>query len=102
VLPYPNPDLTCAPQAASYAANGVKHCVRPMDMAGRSAGLILRRINPQVPEGGNECIIYMHHECIIYMMCSGLLLLAALSFDRQCCLLDMAIQCADRRPRRRC
>jgi hypothetical protein len=33
-------------QEASYAANGIKHCVRPADMAGKSAALILRRINP--------------------------------------------------------
>lgn len=31
---------------ASYAANAVKHCVRPADMTGKSASLILRRINP--------------------------------------------------------
>lgn len=30
----------------SYAANGIKHCVRPTDMAGKSAALILRRIQP--------------------------------------------------------
>lgn len=30
-----------------YAANGVRHCVRPVDMSGKSAGLILRRINPE-------------------------------------------------------
>ncbi|KAL4516576.1 hypothetical protein Ndes2526B_g05164 [Nannochloris sp. 'desiccata'] len=33
-------------EAGSYAANGVKHCVRPVDMAGKSAGMILRRMNP--------------------------------------------------------
>lgn len=30
-----------------YAANGLKHCVRPTDMTGKSAGMILRKINPQ-------------------------------------------------------
>lgn len=25
-------------EEGSYAANGIKHCVRPMDMAGKSAG----------------------------------------------------------------
>ena len=25
-----------------YAANGVKHCIRPCDMAGKSAAMILR------------------------------------------------------------
>lgn len=34
-------------EKGSYAANGVKHCVRPMDMAGKSAALVLRRINPE-------------------------------------------------------
>lgn len=33
-------------EEGGYAANGIKHCVRPVDMAGKSAGLILRRINP--------------------------------------------------------
>ena len=28
-----------------YAANGVKHCVRPIDMTGKSAAMILRKIN---------------------------------------------------------
>lgn len=31
-----------------YAANKVKHCVRPSDMTGKNAGLILRRINEKV------------------------------------------------------
>jgi len=26
----------------SYSANGVKHCIRPIDMAGKSAAVILR------------------------------------------------------------
>ena len=26
----------------SYAANGIKHCVRPCDMTGKSAAIILR------------------------------------------------------------
>lgn len=34
-------------EEGGYAANGIKHCVRPMDMSGKSAGLILRRINTQ-------------------------------------------------------
>lgn len=29
----------------SYAANAIKHCVRPCDMSGKSAGLIMRKIN---------------------------------------------------------
>lgn len=34
-------------EEGSYAADGVKHCVRPMDMQGKNAGLIMRQINPQ-------------------------------------------------------
>lgn len=29
----------------SYAANGVKHCVRPCDMTGKSAAVILRQMH---------------------------------------------------------
>jgi hypothetical protein len=32
----------------SYAANGVKHCVRPCDMTGKSAAIILRQIHSKV------------------------------------------------------
>lgn len=33
-------------EEGSFAADGVKHCVRPMDMQGKNAGLIMRQINP--------------------------------------------------------
>lgn len=39
----------------SYAANVVKHCVRPCDMTGKSAGLIMRKINTKA---WNEAIAY--------------------------------------------
>jgi hypothetical protein len=29
-------------QENSYAANGIKHCVRPCDMTGKSAAIIMR------------------------------------------------------------
>jgi hypothetical protein len=32
----------------SYAANGVKHCIRPSDMTGKSAAIILRQMHPVV------------------------------------------------------
>ncbi len=32
----------------SYAANGVKHCVRPCDMTGKSAAMILRQMHHKV------------------------------------------------------
>lgn len=35
-------------QENSYAANGVKHCVRPCDMTGKSAAVILRQMHHQV------------------------------------------------------
>ena len=31
----------------SYAADGLKHCIRPIDMTGKSGVLLLRRIHPQ-------------------------------------------------------
>ncbi|KAK9802889.1 hypothetical protein WJX73_002092 [Symbiochloris irregularis] len=34
-------------QEGGYAANGIKHCVRPMDMTGKSAALIMRKIRPE-------------------------------------------------------
>lgn len=30
----------------SYASNGVKHCIRPCDMTGKSSALILRQMHP--------------------------------------------------------
>jgi hypothetical protein len=32
----------------SYATNGVKHCVRPCDMTGKSAAIILRQMHKDV------------------------------------------------------
>ena len=32
----------------SYAANGVKHCVRPIDIAGKSAAIILWQMHSLV------------------------------------------------------
>lgn len=32
-------------EEGSFAANGVKHCIRPMDMAGKSAAFILRQMH---------------------------------------------------------
>ena len=32
----------------SYAANGIKHCVRPVDMTGKSAAIILRQMHHKV------------------------------------------------------
>jgi len=42
----------------SYAANGIKHCVRPCDMTGKSAALILRQ---------------MHHKVIVVLLFSCLI-----------------------------
>ena len=30
----------------SYASNGIKHCIRPCDMTGKSSALILRQMHP--------------------------------------------------------
>ena len=32
----------------SYAANGIKHCVRPSDMTGKSATIILRHVHKNI------------------------------------------------------
>ena len=32
-------------EEGSYAANGIKHCVRPVDMTGKSAALIMRQMH---------------------------------------------------------
>ena len=34
-------------ESESYSANGIKHCVRPCDMAGKSCAIILRQIHPE-------------------------------------------------------
>ena len=33
-------------EEGDYAANGIKHCIRPCDMTGKSAAIILRQIHP--------------------------------------------------------
>ncbi len=48
----------CVMEESSYSANGVKHCIRPCDMTGKSAACILRQIHPSVVE---EAIKYDHH-----------------------------------------
>ena len=35
-------------EEGSYSANGVKHCIRPCDMTGKSAACILRQMHPSV------------------------------------------------------
>ena len=40
----------CMLEEFSYAANSVKHCVRPCDLAGRSITVILRQIHPFIME----------------------------------------------------
>jgi hypothetical protein len=37
-------------KSGTYAAEGAKHSVRPADMAGKSAGMILRRMHPEVKD----------------------------------------------------
>lgn len=43
-IPMPRGGITVM-ESGSYAANGVKHCVRPTDMSIKSASVILRKIN---------------------------------------------------------
>ena len=42
----------------SYASNGVKHCIRPCDMTGKSSALILRQMHPIMV---NEAENYDHY-----------------------------------------
>lgn len=35
-------------EEGSYSANGVKHCIRPCDMTGKSSAVILRQMHPSV------------------------------------------------------
>lgn len=36
----------CVMSESGYAANGITHCIRPVDMEGKSVALILRQIHP--------------------------------------------------------
>lgn len=45
-------------EEGSYSANGVKHCIRPCDMTGKSSAVILRQMHPSVV---NEAIRYDRH-----------------------------------------
>jgi hypothetical protein len=35
-------------EEGSFSANGVKHCIRPCDMTGKSSAVILRQMHPNV------------------------------------------------------
>jgi hypothetical protein len=48
-IPLPR-GCVCVMEEFSYASNCVKHCVRPCDMMGRSAALILRQIHKKIIE----------------------------------------------------
>ena len=37
-------------EEGSFAANGIKHCIRPVDMTGKSAAFILRQMHPDLVE----------------------------------------------------
>ena len=47
IIPLPR-GCICVMNENSYAANGVKHCVRPCDMSGKSAAIIMRQMHHQV------------------------------------------------------
>ena len=44
-------------EEGSFAANGVKHCIRPVDMAGKSAAFILRQMHPNCV---SDAFLYDH------------------------------------------
>jgi hypothetical protein len=64
-IPMPRGCVTVM-EAKSYAANGLKHCVRPCDMTGKSAGMILRRIQPQARKKAEK---YFLEESMTWMRC---------------------------------
>lgn len=41
-------------EEGSYSANGVKHCIRPCDMTGKSSAVILRQMHPSVVEEASK------------------------------------------------
>lgn len=41
-------------QEHMYAANGIKHCIRPCDMTGKSCAIILRQIHPIAVREANK------------------------------------------------
>ena len=41
-------------EEGSYSANGVKHCIRPCDMTGKSSAVILRQMHPNVVEEASK------------------------------------------------
>jgi len=53
-IPMPRGCITIM-EEDSYAANGIKHCVRPTDMTGKSAAIILRQMHHRV---FNEAKLY--------------------------------------------
>ena len=38
----------CIMEENSYSGNGVKHCIRPTEMTGKSCAVILRQMHPSV------------------------------------------------------
>ena len=48
----------CVMEEASYSANGIKHCIRPCDMTGKSSAVIMRQMHPICV---NEAIKYDRH-----------------------------------------
>lgn len=52
-IPMPRGCITVM-ENLGFAANGVKHCVRPIDMTGKSAAMILRKINEDALKTAEE------------------------------------------------
>lgn len=48
-----------------YAVDGIKHCVRPADMTGKSAVMLLRRIYPQLIAEANTV-----RTLLLFVVCS--------------------------------
>jgi hypothetical protein len=41
-------------EEGSYSGNGVKHCIRPCDMTGKSSAVILRQMHPSCINEGTK------------------------------------------------
>ena len=88
-IPMPRGCVTVM-ESGSYAANGVKHCVRPGDMSGKSAGMILRHMNPNALSAAHTHIL---EETTDWMQC---LSLSAVSLRAETVAAAAALLNADR------
>lgn len=67
-------------EQGGYAANGVKHCVRPVDMTGSL--LLLPQLAPSPPTHKNHNVdLHLHAVCLLLMT-----LLTSGGYQPACCM----------------